>query len=166
MVRFWNTEKYVFRLILSFVLLFECGKKEIVFVTVVMLYLIVEPSHTYDVRTRPHHVWDTFLSCTCTLSKNLFYGTIINDSSSALACGVTCYTYTYAPLIYRGLSQILLSFVNHSITFFNVFLLLYDLLPCICNPVLTLLQRKAILDSVRKATCSITPKASYPDLQN
>ena len=37
MVRFWNTGKYVFRLILSFVLLFECGKKEIVFVTVVML---------------------------------------------------------------------------------------------------------------------------------
>lgn len=60
MVRFWNIGKYVFRLILSFVLLFECGKKQIVFVTVVMLYLIVEPSHTYDVRTRPHHVCDTF----------------------------------------------------------------------------------------------------------
>lgn len=117
MVRFWNTGKYVFRLILSFVLLLECGKKEIVFVTVVMLYLIVEPSHTYDVRTRPHHVCDTFLSCTCTLSKNLFYGSIINDSSSALACGVTCYTHTYAPCIYRGCSQIPLSFVNHSITF-------------------------------------------------
>lgn len=82
-----------------------------------MLCLIVEPSHTYDVRTRPHHVCDTFLSCTCTLSKNLFDGSIINDSSSALACGVTCYTRTYAPYIYRGCPQISLSFVNHSITF-------------------------------------------------
>jgi len=91
MVRFWDTGKYVFKLNLSFVLLFECGKKEIVFVTVVMLYLIVEPLHTYDVCTRPHHVCDTFLSCTCTLSKNLFYGSIINDSSSALA--------THAPML-------------------------------------------------------------------
>lgn len=56
MVRLWYTGKYVFKLILSFVLLFDCGKKEIVFVTVVMLYLIVEPSCIYDVRTRPHHV--------------------------------------------------------------------------------------------------------------
>lgn len=42
----------------------DCGKKEIVFVTVVMLYLIVEPSHIYDARPRPHDVCDTFLSCT------------------------------------------------------------------------------------------------------
>lgn len=69
MVRFWNTGKYVFILILSFVLLFECGKKEIVLVTVVMSYLIVEPSHTYDVGTRPQLVCDTFLSCKCTLRR-------------------------------------------------------------------------------------------------
>ena len=81
---------------------------------------VISHSRTFAYIRRPHSTTSRLrhiFLCTCTLSKNLFYGSIINDSSSALACGVTCYTHTYAPCIYRRCSQIPLSFVNHSITF-------------------------------------------------
>lgn len=81
---------------------------------------VISHSRTFPYIRRPHSTTSRLrhiFLCTCTLSKNVFYGSIINDSSSALACGVTCYTHTYAPCIYRRCSQIPLSFVNHSITF-------------------------------------------------